>query len=356
MSRLSSLPTSLKFGMISSWARASDYLSTFEKKKVVQYKKTPLKVCLVKTTACRELYNRISPCPTDQLIFSSTYRTGPIGLIQSLYGDMLIVNTVPDYESQVFIRREGGNPESYRLRVEKESLLSSFALDVETIEWGKYDLVVAFENSVPSRVAKEYPNVTFVSMLEDHRCIDYRRFRHNLPAGYKMFFNLRSGPSPHDFSYGFREASALEKLLPDIEKKEIILVENHEDPKTCDILENLTGMRAIKYSSDSAKGFYELIRSAKFFVSLKPSRPLGGLASIDAISSGTIVVANRYKAWNPHPICPDLQATDCISAAKIINRLNASSILYNDMLLKQNTLLQYYCYDRPLGQILKLLQ
>ena len=109
-------------------------------------------------------------------------------------------------------------------------------------------------------------------------------------------------------------------------------------------------MQVVQYS-DSVMEFYELLRSAKYFVSVNPKRPLGGLAAIDAISSDTLVIANRHKIWNAHPICKELHVFDVYSAAKIINHLNANPKLYEEMLLKQSNLLQYYCYNRPLIQI-----
>ena len=230
---------------------------------------------------------------------------------------------------------------------------------MKDVDWGEYDLVVAFENAIPSRIALRHPKVIFVSMIEDHRLEDYQRYRRKLPEGYKLFFNLRTGPSPHnlvkfpweiDFSYGFREAHSLCKLLPDVKKNYIIHIEGHEDPETNAILEQLTGMQVVQYS-DSVMEFYELLRSAKYFVSVNPKRPLGGLAAIDAISSDTLVIANRHKIWNAHPICKELHVFDVYSAAKIINHLNANPKLYEEMLLKQSNLLQYYCYNRPLIQI-----
>jgi hypothetical protein len=357
-------PLSFKFAALFCWSQISDYLSNFEKTKKKVYPNRPLKVCLVKTTACSELYNLVNASSMEQLIFSVQRRTGPIGLMQSMNANFLIVHTVSDYESQVFIRRkivhESNNQELQRLRVEQQTVLSSLAINVEEVNWSDYDLVVAFENAIPSRIALRHSKVIFVSMIEDHRLEDYQRYRRKLPEGYKLFFNLRTGPSPHDFvkfpweidfSYGFREAHSLSKILPDIKKNDVIHVEGHEDPETNAILEKLTGMQVVQYS-DSVMGFYELIRSAKYFVSVNPKRPLGGLAAIDAISADTLVIANRHKIWNAHPICKELHVFDVYSAAKIINHLNTNTQLYGEMLLKQSTLLQYYCYDRPLTQIL----
>ena len=361
---ISSSPVFFKFAALSFWSQTSDYLSSCEKTKKLLYPSTPFKVCLVKTTACSELYNLVNASSMEQLLFSVQMRTGPIGLIQSLNADFRIVHTVSDYESQVFIRRkiihEGRNLELQRLRAEQESILSSLAINAEDVNWGEYDLVVAFENAIPSRIALRYPEVVFASMIEDHRLEDYQRYRRKLPEGYRLFFNLRTGPSPHDvvkrpweidFNYGFREAHSLSKLLPDVKKSNVIHIEGHEDPETNAILEELTGMEVVQYS-DSVMGFYELIASAKYFVSVNPKRPLGGLAAIDAISADTLVISNRHKIWNAHPICKELHVFDVYGAAKIINYLNANAQLYEEMLLKQSNLLQYYCYERPLIQIL----
>jgi hypothetical protein len=358
---ISSSPLSFKFGVLFCWSKISDYLSSFEKIKKSVYPKTPLKVCLVKTTASWELYNLVDKCSIHQLIFSMRRRTGPIGLIQSMNADFRIVNTVSDYESEVFIRRRLlVDKKNLKLQVEKQTVLSEFAVNVEEVNWGDYDLVIAFENAIPSRIALRYPQVIFASMIEDHRLEDYQRYRRKLPEGYRLFLNLRTGPSPHDFvklpweidfTYGFREAKSLCKLLPEVKKKNIIQIETHEDPKTNATLEKLTGMEVVQYSG-SVMGFYESIRSAKYFVSVNPSRPLGGLAAIDAISAETLVIANRHKIWNAHPICHELHISNVYEAAKIINNFNENPQLYEEMLLKQSTLLQYYCYDRPLIQIL----
>jgi hypothetical protein len=365
---ISSTPLSFKFAALFSWSQISDYLSSCEKTNKLSYSRRLLRVCLVKTTACTELYNLVNASSIKQLIFSTVMRAGPVGLIQSLNADFRIVHTVSDHESQAFmtrrIRLKKYHPETLELSIKQQTILSTLAVNVEDVDWGEYDLVVAVENAIPSRVAIRYPQVIFASMIEDHRLDDYQRYRRKLPEGYRLFLNLRTGPSPHDFvkrpweidfTYGFREAHSLSKLLPCVKKKNIIHLEGHEDPVTNAILEKLTGMQVVQYS-ESVMGFYELIRSAKYFVSVNPRRPLGGLAAIDAISADTLVIANRHKIWNAHPICNELHVSNIYGAAKIINDLNAKDKLYEEMLLMQSTLLQYYCYDRPLAQILNHFQ
>ena len=82
---ISSSPVFFKFAALSFWSQTSDYLSSCEKTKKLLYPSTPFKVCLVKTTACSELYNLVNASSMEQLLFSVQMRTGPIGLIHLLF-------------------------------------------------------------------------------------------------------------------------------------------------------------------------------------------------------------------------------------------------------------------------------
>jgi len=369
MVTVTKVPAQLKFAAVSLWTASSDYLSRGEPyHESVDIDWKP-RICLAKTTACRELYNVPTPAEMGSLIFSAFWRTGPVGLMQSLGGDMRIVHTVKDEESEVYLRREKGSAAAVRYRLQNQERLEPNAVHVDSIDWGQYDLVVSFENAVPSRLAQQHRQTLFVSMMEDHRGEDYSRFRKCLPKGYRLFFNLRTGPSPHDFTrrpwevdftYGFRDAGALTKLLPGVQKEEIIHLETHERPENASVLENATGMRTVQYRASESKvlsegirPYYELTRRAKYFVSVQPSRPLGGLASIDAASADTLVLGNRSRTWNAHPILPALHVNTVADAVAIINRLNSQPLEYAALLTEQTKRLRHFCFTRPLRQILK---
>jgi len=357
---ISKTPVSAKFALLSLWTKTSDILTRLERPKHLSDDRRLPRVCFVKSTAAREFYNRVTPCPLDELIFSSTMRTGPIGLFDDLQGDMVIVNTVSDTESRCFERREAINSGLREFRLRNQSQLAPLSCDVDAIDWGRYDLVVAFENSVPSRVALKYPRTCFATLIEDHRIPDYQRFRKRLPAGYAIFLNLRSGPSPHDFmrrpwevdfSYGFRSSQTLSRLLPGIVKTNSIHAEDHESDENCSALERLTGLKVAKGHGSSVRSFCQQISSARFFVSMQPTRPLGGLAAIDSISAGTVALINRKRTWNSHFSDRTTHVENVTTAAELINYLQSDQSVYDAMLQKQSALLQYYCFRRPMCQI-----
>lgn len=139
----------------------------------------------------------------------------------------------------------------------------------------------------------------------------YRPYLRKPPYGYDYFFTQRYSPNPQnlwqgkhaiDISYGFKRPGDVLKLFPDVQKRTFIHVEDHQD---------LEGIRAegVKYGLDpdcmrSAHGtsclqYLKSLAESRVFFAPNSSRPLGGLANVDAAASGCILVGNRRDLWNP---------------------------------------------------------
>ena len=279
------------------------------------------KIALVKQVNYTDLYTNPNAETTYDLLKSSTMRSGPTGLWPDGRPHFFIVHDQPDPESRIWESRlplEKKNPANHASREKIRVKQQEVSVAPEDVDWGQFDLVVTIENAIPARITKRFPQTKWATFIEHHRMPQYQQYLRQAPDGYDYFFTQRYGPTPQslwqgkhaiDLSYGYKGIGDVSRLFPSLEKKLLVHVEDHQ---------NLDAIRqqAERYDIDPsifrsahASNCLKYLRSlaeSTIFYAPKSSRPLGGLANVDAASAGCAIIGNRCDLWNPSLIDPSM--------------------------------------------------
>jgi hypothetical protein len=186
------------------------------------------------------------------------------------------------------------------------------------------------------------------------------------PPGYDAFLNLRYGPNPQsvrrreyvsDWPHNFNGPVGLAGLYPEIVKENRAFLEDHQ---TADVRTAFPAGSNRKSGAESeplalAQPLKDMVRS-KVFCAASPSRPLGGLALIDAVASGCVVLADRSLLWNPFLVMRETDLRQATEAAEFARRIMDDEALYRRIHAEQTRRLPWFCFERPLRQIAELIR
>lgn len=248
----------------------------------------------------------------------------------------------------------------------REAVQSAVAVSVESMDWSAFDLVIAIENAVPARLTRRYPQVLWATLLEHHRMAPFAAYLHQPPPGYDAFLNLRYGPNPQslrrrghviDWPYNFNVSDGLAGLYSEIGKENRVFLEDHQ---TADVRAAFSAGSKRKPRGESepvalAQFLKDMVRS-KVFCAVSPSRPLGGLALIDAVASGCVVLADRSLLWNPFLVKRETDLRQATEAAEFDRRILNDEAPYRRIQVEQTRRLAWFCCERPLRQIAGLIR
>ena len=272
------------------------------------------KIALVKQANYTDLYTNPEARTVLQLLESSTMRSGPIGFWPDGKPNFFIVHDQVDEESRIWewkLQYERKNSSNYASREKVRAMQRERAIAPDDVDWGQFDLVVTIENAIPAGITKRFPNTKWATFIEHHRMPQYREYLRKPPPGYDYFFTQRYGPNPQnlwqgkhaiDVSYGFKRPGDVSRLFPGIEKKPLVHVEDHQDLEGIRLEAEQHGLDPQIFRSahgTSCTQYLKSLAESRVFFAPNSSRPLGGLANVDAAASGCILVGNRRDLWNP---------------------------------------------------------
>jgi hypothetical protein len=359
--------------MLGAWSLACRGLSQSEKSHYTEpaapsvFART-LRVAVVKQTTFSDLYSLPKAKTTRELLESSWHRIGPIGLFQGFQSEFFIVHPEPDTECRIGeVKQNYARADAVRARddAQRQAAQEAVAVRADEVDWSAFDLVLAIENAVPARITRRHPGVLWATLLEHHRMACYRDYLRLPPAGYDAFFNLRYGPNPQslgrrphviDWPYGFSAPRSLSSLYPEITKEPLVFVEDHQPAAVKKALD-LAGVlwEGGRLHAISIAEFARGLVRAKVFFAVQPSRPLGGLAAIDAVSAGAVVLANRSHLWNSSLITKETNWRNLGDAARFTRSILDEPQLYTRLIAEQEGRLRWFCHERPLRQLAALI-
>ena len=357
---------------VNLWSRACGLMERFENiPEDVPDILASWKIALVKQANYIDLYTNPEASTVFELLKSSTMRTGPTGFWPDGKPHFFIVHDQSDPETRIWewkLQFERQNPANYASREKVRALQRRCAIAPEDIDWGQFDLVVTIENAIPARITRQFPQTKWATFLEHHRMPQYRQYLRKPPVGYDYFFTQRYGPNPQnlwqskhaiDISYGFKRAGDVMKLFPDVEKKPIVHVEDHQDLDLIRVKAAGLGMDPSIFHKAQVGSCLEYLRSlSESMIYFAPNsyRPLGGLANVDAAAAGCILVGNRMNLWNPCLILPEMQTSELTAGLKLINRILSNLEFKRQPLSELDRVFRAYITDRCSSQLSTSLQ
>ncbi len=298
-------------------------------------------------------------------ILESNYRMGPVGLFTDHNTRFVISDSYNG--SKINFNSVKKNLNKMNLSLLKRQKDNS--KDINKIDFSNYDLAISFENTISQNISKKYKKVLWFKLFEDHK---NNLFRKNIFLKSKHFdgiLNQTLGFTPYslfrrlhsiDFSYTFGNSSFLKKIK--LKNKKIIdvifevnqtqLVKEYHDEF---IKKKNKNIKKIYFLNEklSHKKYISKLSKGKFFLAINTKTPRWGNSLIEAAICQNLIIGNRNCFWNSQLIIKQLHCTNIEKALNLANMLKKNKKLYDMYLNKQNYLLNYLNYERPLKQIIE---
>lgn len=322
------------------------------------------KFALVKCADYLDLYKTNSVYTIEELISSSAKRSGPVALFTELSADFWIIPL-----------READNLRFKKERVEKFSkglsrkrsadLIAAqeeSSTSVFDINWNEYDFVIAMEGIVPEQIIQAFPSVTWAVMLQETGLNIAKQLLSAPDQYYDLYLSQRFSTSiktilkkSHviDWPYALNCTGSISRLYSLGEKDSLVVADCHEDLDklkfvlkgiNCDVWKphgNATPIREV----------LQKLSSAQVFCCVNPTRKLWGNSILEAAAAGCIIVGNPRSFINASIILPDFAVDNYYHAAERVKLIIESREEYESALERQNELLDWFGFKRPLIQV-----
>lgn len=345
--------------------------------------KKTLKIALVKQVVYQDLY----VCPTEEkdpvkVLFSSMGRVGPMGLLADLNADFYIVNTTEAPETAIW-KKVIPHLAKYLPMLKTETLdkipgqefkqpgspypNGQFSVDVDTVDWGQYDIVISINVSLPTAIVLNYPQTLFAYMIGEVNLATNRVYFDYDVALNQMARGIVAKTTGHvvDFPYTFVDANTLERILHQAtgrpSKKEGIFMEinstterpvRHVPPHFQPLVD--AGYRIILHKQKIEDNLLSIYDS-KYFVKMG-GRTIRGNSVAEAVSLGSLAIMDRSQVIHKELIIDECDVKTMDEMVALINRLEKDEALYQSLLDKERAALHRYFFETPLQSLKNCLE
>lgn len=347
-----------------------------------------LKVALVKQVVLPDLYVCHPHSGIEEILFSTIMRIGPLGFFHIFDCDFYIVDVHPAIECQLWkkINQTPLNGNADLLLDLKTKLLNQipgqefkkpgssfpnghFSVDVNSVQWDKYDIVISINISIPTEIVKKHINILWCYMLmEPYIFMDKVYFSYDVSFNHHASGLTYSKPGVIDFPYTFLHPGLIASIMQDElgrgsnktgifcdiscskEKPEEKLVN-----KPPDHLLSLSkyGHPLVVHNQSIRENCVNLFDS-KYFIKL--GGPLiRGNSIIEAISAGCLVIGNPDEIMLKILLPDDCRVSSVDQAEKLIKHLDTNPSDYLELFYIQKALCQKYIIDKPVESLLNIL-
>lgn len=308
-------------------------------------------------------------------------RVEPIGLIAELGADFYIIKEEENRETQIYWKVIPHIAKDlHLLKTQTLDKLpgqgfkcpgspypnGKFAVDGKSIDWGKYDIVISINVSLPTDVVQQYPRTLFAYMIgEANLAMGSAHFGYDVTLNQMARGIVAERPGRVDFPYTFVAAHTLERIMqrylqrPSRRKgifmeinstteRPVTRVPNHFKP-----LET-TGEPILLHRQLIGENLTNLY-DAKYFIKWG-GRNIRGNSVAEAVSLGALAVMNRNEVTHKELIIDECHVTSMEDLLSLVNRLNQAPELYERLRAKQQAVLQDLFFDKPLLSLENCLQ
>jgi hypothetical protein len=325
-----------------------------------------LRLCLVKQNTTYDLYTKTGP-DLLSIASSSNWRSGPLGLWEAFDCEYRIVFESPDRECQIGKADWGKWVEGWDIWPE-----GSVAERAEDIDWGGYDIVVSLDMAIPTRIAREYPQTMWCYYFIENGTTSIDGVYRGSPYfGYNVFFNQRPArtligrDSPValqmrrerravlDFPYHMMSAVTIRKLYgrdSNPARSGIMMTSHSREAISSSERSMLNSLSEIH---DSGVGLTKVHRdglSSKYCVVHPETRPITGVALVEAVSAGCVALAPRRLVIGvgySELLWDSLDYSDFLGLLRAVERLENDEQLYLQVLKHQTDYVDTCFFDNP---------
>jgi len=334
------------------------------------------KIALVKQDVYQDLYCCYNSDPIDKIIFSSLKRSGPVALFTKLKTDFFIVNTESDPECMIWKEKSmdcNSKDLDFYESLKTEPFLdgirghkygqSHFSINCDNVEWNKYDIVISLDITIPKRITKRYPDVVWSYYISEPCMSSWKRSKYKPIDGYDLFLNqgfryfkILPSLSIHEveFPYFFQHSGCFESLITnnDIDKCEGIFLESHTGFDISEYrIKELETFGTVRTISPKIENIINDLLKSKYFIRIG-GRKLWGNPMVEAISAGCLVLGSPGEFNNKSLFTKDTVVNSFDQLIDKLRLYEENDALYINELNKQQALVDYLCFYRPLNDLL----
>ncbi|MEE1232229.1 MAG: hypothetical protein U0L16_03020 [Phocaeicola sp.] len=335
------------------------------------------KIALVKQETYQDLY----VCPVTEkdpaeILFSSMGRVGPIGLMAELGADFYIIKEEPMPETQIY--KKVIPHLAKHLHLLKTQTLDKipgqefkqpgspypngkFAVDYRQINWGKYDIVISINVTLPTELVRSYPHTLFAYMIgEANMATKKVHFGYDITLNQMARGIVAQRCGVVDFPYTFVGFNTLDIIMQRYLKRPserngiFMEINSTKERPVTRVPEHFKPLEEAGYKIilhkqkifDNLQSIYD----AKYFVKMG-GRPIRGNSVAEAISLGALVIMDKREIIHQELIIDECHVRNMNELVALINQLEADPVLYKALRRKQREVLQQLFFDAPLESL-----
>jgi len=326
-----------------------------------------LKIALVKQNSCYDLYTQSGP-DVRSILESSNMRTGAIGLWQAFDCSFKIVLDSPEKECQLGQRLWNKYVQgwSYKRSLSPES--------PDDIDWSLYDIVISVDVAIPSRIVRKFPKVMWCYYIIELGPSRIPNICRGGPLfGYNVFLNQRlsktelSAKSSEalsmfntrrailDFPYYILSSKTIQELYSKsaIGKRDGIMLSHYSYSVISESEEAVLSEFGELYGNYATIGdIHKLELKSKYFVVHPQCKGMAGVALIEAISAGCLVIAPRRLIFAfSELISHSYNYKTFTEMIEILRFFESDSSAYDRERKVQSSKIDKWCYTNPINNI-----
>ena len=337
-----------------------------------------LRVALVKQEIYEGLYNTLDQ-GIPSLLRSAFKHSGPLALFRDCRAEFIILRLEDDTECQIWREKvldcgQGGF-ESYlsvpqtKLR-DAQAPTAQLARSASAIDWDRFDLVVSIDVSIPTRIVKAHPQVTWAYYISEPCMTTYKVSQERPLFGYDLFFNQRMYEPrflywPYsrrsiDFPYNLQYPGLFDPVVrrsgsADGSRSGIFVEAHSFRAFTNQELARLDAFGPVRTVSPSTMDIMESLLESKYFVRLG-GRHLHGNQIIEAVACRCLVVGNPSEFANNILFTPRTGISRFDGLLERLEFFEKHPSAYAEECNKQAKLLDYFGYYKPMTNLLRFLK
>lgn len=349
------------------------------------------RIAVVKQDINEDLYCCWHGSSAREIVESTLLRTGPVDLFLEWDAAFLIVETAQDEECNIWQERATHLKwdtleffRSYRDRIPgRDYGQRRFAVPVEDVDWGQFDIVVSVDNSVPARITRKYPATLWTYYVREIKAPAYAVSQRAPLAGQDRVLNHYFRPLPPalpshvlEFPYHLHSVGCFSRLfecpaVPDDQRRGVF-VDHHTmvglseearrglqefGPVSSPIHEG--GREVVPTSERVARrtmdpDLRDALLTSRYYLVLPAQRRVFGTAAVEAIAAGCLVVGPPDALMNGFLLGGGMDGGD--DGLTVVDRLR---MLENDRTLRaarlrwQRACVNTLCCARPMADLLE---
>ena len=352
------------------------------------------RILVVKQDVNEDLYCCPPDADTPTLISSTLLRTGPVSLFTDHAADFRMVQTVDDLECQIWQERatalEWDSLEfyaSYRDRVPgRDYGQKRWSVSPESIDFNKYDIVISNDVCIPKRITQQYPHVLWCYYVREIKAPSYRQSLIAPAAGQDVVLNHHFRLQPAvaathvlEFPYHLQRPGCFHKLFaqpqPSFSDRDGVFVDHHTMIQLSAEQRNRLqtfgpvvstihhGEREVIPTSESLArrtmddDLKQRLLNSRYFLITPGQRLVFGTAMVEAIAAGCLVIGSPQSLGrHAFMFTEETSASDAAEAVEKMTSLNNNHETANAERIRQQQLVEYLCYTRPMNHLIEAWQ